>query len=368
MENTNNSHKAYKLNNLSSKEHKEFVDLMIFMAKDSEDTDLDRETVSKGLNIVLNNKDIGHYNMIKDENNNILGFNLVHYEYDIKTQTNYHWIGSLFVVKEHRRKGIFSNYILNINKNQVIEKSISNTITNTINEHNKFNNVIRLYMDIYNKNAEQAYYKNGFYIKKELNVFEEDSLVNLKLKDTQKIIYLEDSNKFTLDIATKVDYAYIEEFINKISEDTKYYILSIKKIIDCNFNSKEYCLKAHLEGIKTVLDNTNKGKILLIKEKNNKDVIGMIYVSYEPSDWRNNLIWWIYEGIINSKYFDDSSFSSNCTKDIISFNKIINSIIKLNNNNGGNCTRFILPNYNEDNYKNSRALKSHYLVFEKEVN
>ena len=45
-------------------------------------------------------------------------------------------------------------------------------------------------------------------------------------------------------------------------------------------------------GVRAVLSDTNKGLYLLAKNENG-DILGQLMVTFEWSDWRNGMFWWI---------------------------------------------------------------------------
>ena len=64
------------------------------------------------------------------------------------------------------------------------------------------------------------------------------------------------------------------------------------------------------EGVKAVLNNNLKG-FYLVAEENTGDKIlgGQLMVTFEWSDWRNKIIWWIHNVYVGKKYRNKKVFS-----------------------------------------------------------
>lgn len=65
-----------------------------------------------------------------------------------------------------------------------------------------------------------------------------------------------------------------------------------------------------LEGVKTVLRNESKGFYLIAEEnEDGKMLTGQLMVTFEWSDWRNKVFWWIQSVYVDKKYRKQKVFS-----------------------------------------------------------
>lgn len=311
----------------NNKEYTEsIVKQTIGMALDSENIILNPETVLSGVNYVLNCDKIALYILIT-KNNIPIANNLLTRDYNIRNDSFSWTIGSLNVEKEYRRLGIFSKYIL--------ESDIKYVLSDKNNRK-----ILKLYMDKGNEVAEKAYFKNGFKLNLNQVVYENDILNKENNHNMENYKFLDN-----VTLATINDYLSIEEFIlNELKSPYEY--------SDNDNSIKDICKE--LASIKKVLEDSNVnnyeyGRIIIYKE--NDKIKSMIYVSFEPSDWRSSMVWWVYK-----------IFACYDLKEKLPF--LINSICKLFSNYG-NCIRFYIKN--DINLENCIAIKSHYLLFEKEI-
>lgn len=77
-----------------------------------------------------------------------------------------------------------------------------------------------------------------------------------------------------------------------------------------------------LKGVKNLISNEKNGFYLIAKNNKNK-IIGQLMITYEWSDWHNNLIWWI-----QSVYVVNSFRKKGVLKQL--FNSIKNRAIENN--------------------------------------
>ena len=283
---------------------------VVKLAKDSINETLDINVVTKGVSLVISNHSMSYYNIMK-RGDITVGSNKVQYQYDLITNSYYHWIGSLYVSEQERRQGLFSKYLLPFNASQVLGSQL------------KMNKVIRLYMDTINKTAQKAYTSNDF-------------------KVLDFTIYIEDDLKIK---SNSIDYKYLQN--HKISISNEKDLELLKSYLITND------LSCHYEGLSNVLSNKSLGLVLTIINKNDDKIEGLCYVFYEPSDWLNNLMWWVYFMHFDSK--------------LINAQQLINSICDYNSTNGGCGVGFMLKNLKEEDFQGTRALKTNKLIYEKEV-
>ena len=77
------------------------------MAKESEGTELDYETVREGVKAVMTDETKGTYLVAKDGEGKILGSLLLTTEWSDWNNCPYYWIQSVYVKPENRRQGVF---------------------------------------------------------------------------------------------------------------------------------------------------------------------------------------------------------------------------------------------------------------------
>lgn len=316
--------------------NKLLVDSAWEMAFDSEGLDLDRETLSKAIERVYNTPEYGYYNLVKltkEGHWECIGSNLITYEFNISTNRITHWIQSLYVKKEFRRQGVFSKFLLPFNETQLItSKSIGVEVDSK---------VIKLYMDNHNQTAEAAYYKNGFVKLKQVTIMEED----LKDEVVSSLEYL--SKSYSLRQAASEDMETIAQFL----KGETYEYLENPGLRDHS---------GDLVGLANVLKNPFLGKVLILRGEGSS-VVCLIYISFEISDWRNNVIWFIYSMKFAPKANEFIDGKGNLTR-------LVNSICDLNNTvYGGSCSRFVVPIDRVPVFEATRANQSHYSIFEKRL-
>lgn len=117
------------------------VDFQVRMAKETEQVDLNRDTVIKGVNSVFNDPGKGIYFVAESENKKIASL-MVTFEWSDWHNGNVYWIHSVYVLPEFRKKGVFRKMYLHL-KNLV--------------QQNKNLRGLRLYVDSINTNAQKVY-------------------------------------------------------------------------------------------------------------------------------------------------------------------------------------------------------------------
>ena len=120
------------------------IDFQLKMAKETEDLELEKDTLSKGTEAVFNN-DFADY-FVAVSNGEIVASLMITYEWSDWRNAMVSWIQSVFVIKEFRRKGVFAK-MYNFVKDQVSNKQGFSGI--------------RLYVDKSNKNAIATYKDMG---------------------------------------------------------------------------------------------------------------------------------------------------------------------------------------------------------------
>jgi len=134
-----------KIREANSKDIDTIAHFQVEMALKTENCQLNLTTVTSGVTAVIAKKSLGKYFIVEDQGKTIASL-LITYEWSDWRNAMIWWIQSVFVIKEYRRKGIFTKLYRHI-KNQVL----------------KDNNIggIRLYVDKTNINAQKTYHKVG---------------------------------------------------------------------------------------------------------------------------------------------------------------------------------------------------------------
>ena len=117
------------------------VDFQISMAKETEQVDLDRDIVNKGVNAVFKCPEKGIY-FVAESGSEIIASLLITFEWSDWRNGNVYWIHSVYVLPEFRKKGIFKTMYLHLKK---------------IAQKDKDNRGLRLYVDKTNTNARKVY-------------------------------------------------------------------------------------------------------------------------------------------------------------------------------------------------------------------
>lgn len=120
------------------------IDFQLKMALETENLELDKEVLRKGVNSVYNN-DFADYFLAINKGEVVASLMLT-YEWSDWRNAMVSWIQSVYVIKEFRRKGVFSK-MYEFVKNEVKNKDGYSGI--------------RLYVDKTNKNAIETYKAMG---------------------------------------------------------------------------------------------------------------------------------------------------------------------------------------------------------------
>ena len=115
------------------------------MALETENLQLDKDTVEKGVASVFNNSELGKY-YIATVDDKVIASLLTTYEWSDWRNARVLWIQSVFVLPEYRRKGVFSLFYNHIKDIAVNDNKIGG---------------IRLYVDKTNTIAQKTYQTVG---------------------------------------------------------------------------------------------------------------------------------------------------------------------------------------------------------------
>lgn len=129
----------------TSADHKPIVEYQLAMAHETEGIELDKPTVEKGVEAVLNDPTKGNY-YVAEVNGKVVSSLLTTFEWSDWRNGTILWIQSVYVQPAYRRKGVYRAMYAYI-KNKVLS--------------NDSLNGIRLYADKLNHPAHKTYEKMG---------------------------------------------------------------------------------------------------------------------------------------------------------------------------------------------------------------
>lgn len=113
----------------------------VLMAKETEDLDLEPETVISGVTAIFDDPSKGFY-LVTEENGEVVASLMITYEWsDWRAKTTW-WIQSLYVKPEHRKKGIYRAMYEHLMKQIKNDDTVGG---------------IRLYVDKTNVKAQKTY-------------------------------------------------------------------------------------------------------------------------------------------------------------------------------------------------------------------
>lgn len=117
------------------------------MAKESEGTELDYETVREGVKAGIADDSKATYLVARNDNNEILGSLMLTTEWSDWNNCNYYWIQSVYVRPENRHQGVFKE-LFDFAKAIALSEGGS---------------ALRLYVDRNNLNAQKVYLSLGMH-------------------------------------------------------------------------------------------------------------------------------------------------------------------------------------------------------------
>lgn len=310
-------------NNVNEQKIDEITDMILKMAKETENKNLDKVKVKLAIDKLKKNSNLGHYVVISD-NDKYCGMNMVTFEYNVHENKRVLWLQSVFIDENYRNKGLFRK-LLKENENFA-------------NDKEDFAKVVKLYMEKNNTKAEQVYLKLGFKAK-DLVLYELDY-------DFDDISALKSEKEFNEQICDGLFTINIQKDTN-INENNFWSLLTEDKV------SQE-----SIQNIMSIIKDESKGKVVYVKNQEGV-VICLFFVFLEFSDWRNSLFWWVQDIWFNEDYrivVDDN------------LKHFINTLVRLNYFMKSCGIRFITKSKHEETIlKNTILGKSHYLIYEKEI-
>ena len=120
------------------------IDFQMAMARETEDLELDREVLTRGVNAVFADPALGRYYVAESENR-VAGSLLITYEWSDWRNGMVWWIQSVYVLPEHRGRGVYAGLYAHV-KSMVAQSAVRG---------------IRLYVDKRNVPAQEVYTRLG---------------------------------------------------------------------------------------------------------------------------------------------------------------------------------------------------------------
>ena len=121
------------------------LNFQLAMARETENIELDPDTVAKGISAVLNDPNKGNY-YVAEKQGRITGSLLTTFEWSDWRNGTVLWIQSVYVIPELRRKGVYSSLYSHVKKLGLEDHNLKG---------------IRLYADKSNLTAHKAYKRLG---------------------------------------------------------------------------------------------------------------------------------------------------------------------------------------------------------------
>ncbi|MDZ7738340.1 MAG: GNAT family N-acetyltransferase [Bacteroidales bacterium] len=114
------------------------------MAMETEDMDLDHDIINQGVHAVFADPHKGSY-YVAEYKGEVIGSLLITYEWSDWRNSFVWWLQSVYIIPEHRRKGIFKEMYLHVK-----ETALQNNVSG-----------LRLYVEQENVNAQKTYEAMG---------------------------------------------------------------------------------------------------------------------------------------------------------------------------------------------------------------
>jgi ribosomal protein S18 acetylase RimI-like enzyme len=120
------------------------IDFQLAMARETEDLELDRELLTRGVNAVFADPALGRY-YIAERDGRVIGSLMITYEWSDWRNGMVWWIQSVYVIPEFRRRGVYAGLYDHV-KSMVEQSTVRG---------------IRLYVDKRNTPAQEVYTRLG---------------------------------------------------------------------------------------------------------------------------------------------------------------------------------------------------------------
>ena len=137
---------TYTIRQASIEDANSLVEFNLRLAKETEDKDLDRSLLQPGVEAILRDANRGFYVVAVNEEE-VIGATMVTKEWSDWRNADFWWIQSVYVVKEHRRQGVF--------------RSLFNEVKRLASEQKVCG--FRLYVEQQNDVAQKTYHELGWH-------------------------------------------------------------------------------------------------------------------------------------------------------------------------------------------------------------
>ena len=121
------------------------IDFQLAMARETEELELDREVLTRGVAAVFADASLGRY-FVAESAGQVVGSLMITYEWSDWRNGNVWWIQSVYVVPAHRRRGIYAGLYEHVRAMVEQQPAIRG---------------IRLYVDNCNRAAQEVYARLG---------------------------------------------------------------------------------------------------------------------------------------------------------------------------------------------------------------
>jgi ribosomal protein S18 acetylase RimI-like enzyme len=121
------------------------IDFQLAMARETEDLDLDREILTRGVGAVFADPSLGRY-FVGESDGEVIASLMITYEWSDWRSGMVWWIQSVYVVPEFRRRGIYAGLYSHVKALVERDAAIRG---------------IRLYVDARNTGAQEVYTRLG---------------------------------------------------------------------------------------------------------------------------------------------------------------------------------------------------------------
>jgi GNAT superfamily N-acetyltransferase len=121
------------------------IEFQLAMARETEELELDRATLTKGVHALFADPKLGRYYVAEDDGR-VVGSLMITYEWSDWRNGMVWWIQSVYVVPDYRRRGVYAGLYAYVKKIVEPDPAIRG---------------IRLYVDNRNATAQQVYARLG---------------------------------------------------------------------------------------------------------------------------------------------------------------------------------------------------------------
>jgi len=135
----------YQIKNAEREHIETIANFQLKMAMETENLKLNPETVTEGVGAVFDNPELGRYFVVLN-NQDVIASLLITYEWSDWRNARVWWIQSVYVLTDHRRRGVFNKMYEHIQSLVKANKEVGG---------------LRLYVDKTNIDAQKAYNKVG---------------------------------------------------------------------------------------------------------------------------------------------------------------------------------------------------------------